>query len=147
MKVFEYPKRLPEIYGTVIFLGLVAYLFLIQLLGLLEVMELRLLNVFIFIAGVYYALRQYKRTHEVEITYFKALQIGIAASFIGISTFTLFLFLFIKLQPEFLEKVDDPIMGKDIDVFIATFSVWLQGTFAGLFATFLVVHTTRTRRE
>lgn len=95
MNVFDYPNRLPEIYGTIMFLVMVVYLFLIQLVGLLEVMELRLLNVFIFIAGVYYALKQYNRTHAELITYFKALRIGIAASFIAISTFTLFLFIYL----------------------------------------------------
>src|SRR5690606_12030783 len=135
-----------EIYGTIIFLGLVAFFFLMQLLGLLKVVELRLLNLLIFIAAIYYALKQHERTHSERIKYFKALRIGVAASFIGISTFALFLFFYIKINPEFLETLkEDALMGETADAYIASFSVWVEGTFAGLFSTFLIVHGMRTR--
>jgi hypothetical protein len=145
MKVFEYPNRLPEIYGTVIFLGLLVLLFLLRFTGLIHVIELRLVNIAIFVAAIHYAIQQHKRTHGNKVNYFRALSIGIGASFIGISIFASFMFVYLKLNRNFLEILkEDEMMGYDLDAYVASFSVWVHGIFSGLFSTFLVAHGTKT---
>ena len=71
LNLWNRPDRIPEIYGTLITLGLIVYFFIMYAAGLIHVIELRLLNVFIMLAGVYYALKQFKRTHDFKMDYFK----------------------------------------------------------------------------
>jgi hypothetical protein len=114
--------------------------------GVLHVIELRLLNVLILAAGIYGALNQYKRTHRGEINYFKALTIGIATSFVGVSTFVLFLFFYLLIDKQFMEMLQrmEP-MGAYLNPYIATFAVWVEGTFSGLIATFIMCNSMRTK--
>ena len=95
MNIWNRSTRIPEIYGTLIALGLIVYFFLMYAVGLLQVIELRLLNLLIMLAGVYYAMKQYSRTHDGHLNYFRGLTIGVATSAIGASTFSLFLFVFL----------------------------------------------------
>lgn len=144
--VFNYPRRHAEIYGTLIALGLILFFFLMWLVGTLHVVELRLLNILILAGGVFGAINQYKRTHRHEVNYFKALTIGISASFIGVSTFVLFLFLYLIIDKEFmimLQKMEP--MGAYLDPYIATFAVWVEGIFSGLIATFILCNSMRTK--
>lgn len=141
MNIFNYSRRLPEIYGTFIALGLILYFFLIYLIGLIYVLELRLFNVVILVAGIYFALKQYKRTHAGPLNYFRALTIGLASSFIGISTFTLFLFLYLKVDTGLLHAIQQKApLGPYLDAYIATFAVWIEGIFSGMIVTFLLTN-------
>ncbi|HEX5172017.1 MAG TPA: DUF4199 domain-containing protein [Cyclobacteriaceae bacterium] len=144
--IFNYPGRHAEIYGTLIFLGLVIYFLLMWAVGALHVIELRLLNIFILAGGIYGALNQYKRTHRGEVNYFNALTIGIATSVIGVSTFVLFLFIYLLIDEDFMAMLQrmEP-MGKYLNPYIATYAVWIEGAFSGLIATFIMCNSMRTK--
>jgi hypothetical protein len=146
MNIFNYSRRIPEIYGTFITLGLVAYFFLMRLLGGLHLIELRLLNIVILTVGIYFAIKQYRRTHQEQINYFKALTIGISSSFIGVSTFVLLLYFYLIFNEDFMEvlRKREP-MGVHLDPYIATFAVWVEGTFSGMIATFILANSMRTK--
>ena len=62
LNLWNRPDRIPEIYGTLIALGLIVYFFAMYAVGAVHVVELRLLNLFIMLGGIYYAMKQYKRT-------------------------------------------------------------------------------------
>jgi hypothetical protein len=145
LKLSQYATRIPEIYGTYIFLGLVAYFFICYLFGVIHVLELRLFNFVIMCAGVYYAMRQYRRTHNDHINYFKALTIGVSSSFIGTSTFVLFLFLIFSLNGNmYQEIIKNAPMGEHLDKYIATSAVWFEGMFSGFMATFILINFIET---
>lgn len=145
MKIFDYPKRIPEIYGTFIALGLIVYFFLMYALGLIHIIELRALNVLIQVAGIYYALKQFRRTHHGEMNYFRALIIGLAASFIGTSTFVLFLFFYLKIDTGLLLSIREHApLGAHLNTYIATFAVWVEGIFSGFMATFVLINYMET---
>jgi hypothetical protein len=60
----SYAHQISQIYGTLIFLGLMLYFFLMYALGLIHVIELRFFNLLIMMAGIYYTIRQYSdRVH------------------------------------------------------------------------------------
>ena len=146
-KLTQYPTRLPEIYGTFIFLGLVAFFFLMLALGLVHVIELRLLNLAIMGVGIYYALKQHKRTHDGHLDYFKGLVIGVSTAFVATSTFVLFLFAYMKLETKFLTSIlaGEPL-GAYMNTYIATFAVWLEGIFSGFIMTFMLINYIATDR-
>src|SRR5688500_11040093 len=105
LNLWNRPDRIPEIYGTLITLALIAYFFIMYALGLVHVIELRLLNLFIMLGGIYAALRQYKRTHTGHLNYFRGLSIGVATATIGASTFAAFLLIYLKLDNNMMNSI------------------------------------------
>ncbi len=145
LRLSQYATRIPEIYGTYIFMGLVAYFFICYLLGVIHILELRLFNFAIMCAGVYYAMRQFRRTHNDHMNYFRALSIGVASSFIGTSTFVLFLFiLFTFNHGIYQDVVKNAPMGQHLNPYIATAAVWFEGMFSGFMATFILINFIET---
>jgi hypothetical protein len=146
MNVFHSSRRIPEVYGSLIALALIIYFGLIDLLGWIQIIELRLFNVVIMVVGIYFAIRQFKRTHRDDLHYFKALSIGMGSCFIGVSTFVLVLFIYLVVNKDFMLylKETEP-MGPFLDPFIASFAVWVEGIFSGMFATFIVSNSVQTK--
>jgi hypothetical protein len=90
-------------------------------------------------------MKQYQRTHDGHMNYFRAWMIGASSSFIATSTFVLFLFILFMVSDElYQEVVKEAPMGHHLDPFIATSAVWFEGTFSGLMATFLFVNMLET---
>jgi hypothetical protein len=145
MNIWNRPDRIPEIYGTLIAIGLIVYFFAMYALGLIHVIELRLLNLAIMFLGVYYALKQYRRTHAGQLNYFRALTTGVAASAIGTATFVLFLFTYLYLDKNLMESIrENEPLGLNLGPFIATFAVFLEGIFSGFMATYILINFINT---
>lgn len=145
MNIWNRPTRIPEIYGSIIALGLIVYFFLMYALGMLEVIELRLLNLLIMLGGVYFALKQFARTHDGHLNYFRGLAVGVATSSIGAATFSLFLFFFLRFNSGFMQYIiEHEPMGPYLNPYIASFMVLLEGVFSGLFITFVLLNWVRS---
>ena len=145
MGLLNDPNRIPENYGLRIGAGLVLYFMVMKFAGYLEVVELRLLNLVILVAGVYFALRKFKQTHEDHLNYFRALVTGVATAAIGSLIFAAFLFLYVKLDTSFMQYiVDHEPMGRFLNPYIASFIVALEGVFSGLLVTFVLINYINT---
>jgi hypothetical protein len=146
ISIWNIATRIPEIYGTLIALGLIVYFFIMYMVGLVYITELRLFNVFIMIAGVYFALRQYRRTHRGHIDYFHAFTTGMATAAIGAATFALFLFVYLLIDKNLMQIIaENAPLGFYLDPYLASFSILIEGTFSGLFVTFLLSNFLATR--
>ncbi len=143
--ILNRPDRIPEIYGTLIALGLILYLSIMYVLGLAHLIELRLLNIFIILVGVYYALKQYARTHARHLNYFKGLVIGIASSTIGVATFALILFIWLELDQNLVDTVlTSSPMGIHLNPYISCAAIIIEGIFSGFFVTFILLNWVNT---
>jgi len=128
-----------SIYGTLVFLGLTVYMLLMYAVGAIHVIELRFLNLFIMLAGIYYAIKQYRRTHNGMISYFRALTIGTGVAGIASATFALFLFAFLKLEGNLMESIQkSEQIGRYLNPYIASFAVMLEGFFSGFGLSYLL---------
>lgn len=145
MNFFNDPERIPESFGIRIAIGLTFFFLVMQLTGYSHHPELRLLNLFILVAGVYYALRKFRRTHQDSLNYFRALVTGVSTAAIGSVLFSVLLFLYMQLDPSLMEsiKVNEP-MGRYLNPYIASFIVALEGVFSGLLVTFIVINYVHT---
>jgi hypothetical protein len=92
MSLFTNPNRIPENYGLKIAGGLIAYFLIMKFAGFGHHVELRLLNLFILVGGIYYALKKFKETHGQHINYFRALVTGVATGAIASLVFADFFF-------------------------------------------------------
>ena len=145
MSIFTNPNRIPENYGLRIAVGLIALFFVMKLAGLTHVVELRLLNLFILIAGIYLALKKFKSTHEQNLNYFRALSTGVTTGAIASLVFGLFLFLYLSVDSSMMKAIEehDP-MGRFLNPYIAAFIVALEGVFSGLLVTFILINYVTT---
>lgn len=145
LNLWNRPDRIPEIYGSLITIALIVYFFLMYAIGLVHVIELRLLNLLIMLAGIYGALRQYKRTHEGHLNFFRAISTGVATSVIGTSTFAVFLLLYLKVDGHLMQDIilREP-MGRYLNEYIAAAAITIEGVFSGFTMTYLLVNFIET---
>lgn len=141
MNIFTDPKRIPENYGVKIAGGLIAFFLLMKVTGLVHHYELRFLNVFIQVAGIYYALKKFKETHGQHINYFRALVTGVATGAIASLIFSVFLFAFMMIDKGLMQGIiENEPMGHYLNPYIAAFMVAIEGIFSGLLFTFILIN-------
>ncbi|SRR5690606_24987861 len=145
MSFFSNPNRIPESYGIRIAIGLIVYFVVMHLLGYSHNVELRLLNLLILVTGVYLALKKFKETHSSQLNYFRALSIGVATAAIGSFIFSLFLFVYMLVDVDFMKFIqDNEPMGRFLNPYMASFIVLLEGVFSGLLVTFVLLNWVNT---
>lgn len=142
MTVFTNPNQIHVNYGLKIAGGLIVYFLIMKFAGLLNVVELRLLNLFILVAGIYMALKKFKASHEDHLNYFRALVTGVATGAIGSMVFAFFLFIYVSfLDTAFMQHIiEHEPMGRFMNPYIASFIVALEGVFSGLLVTFILIN-------
>lgn len=136
--VWDIATRISQIYGTLIALALIVFFFLMYLVGLSGVIELRLFNLVFVAIGVYFAMKQYRRTHGGQMDYFHAFTTGMATVAIGVFTFAVFLLIYLHIDKNFMDQIAEQPLGIYLNPYIASFVVLLEGVFSGLFVTFLL---------
>ncbi|MBS1505654.1 MAG: DUF4199 domain-containing protein [Bacteroidetes bacterium] len=141
MNFFNNPNRIPENYGLRIALSLIVYFVLMRLIHQDHNVELRLLNVFILMFGIYFGLKKFKETHGKHINYFRALVTGVATGAVGSIGFALFMFIFMKVDSGLMQSIiDNEPMGRYLNPYMAAFIVALEGFFSGLLVTFVLIN-------
>jgi len=145
MSLLTDPNRIPENYGLRIAAGLIGYFLIMKVANFSHIVELRLVNIVILVAGVYLALKKFKQTHEEHLNYFRALITGVATGAIGSLIFALFLFIWMKVDVGMMQHIQetDP-MGRYLNPYIAAFIVALEGVFSGLLVTFILINYVTT---
>jgi hypothetical protein len=133
----KYKNWIGELYGTYMSLGLIIFFMACYWLGLVHVRELRLLNFPIMLAGVYYCLDQWRKTHG-HLSYWNALTLGAYSTGIAALTFATFLFVIFSIDHQlYIRVVKEEPLGEYMNLFIATSAVALEGIMAGAMATYV----------
>lgn len=141
MSFFNNPNRIPESYGLRIAAGLIGFFLVMKLVGLSHHVELRLLNLFILVGGVFMALKRFKQSHEDRLNYFRGLVTGVATAAVGSLVFALFLFCYMQLDKDMMQSIiENEPMGRYLNAYIASFIVALEGVFSGLLVTFVLIN-------
>jgi len=145
MSLFTNPNRIPENYGLKIAGGLIGFFLLMKVTGLAHIYELRFLNVFIQVGGIYFALKKFKETHDAHMNYFRALVTGVATGAVSSVIFAFFLFIYLVVDPGFMQDIitNEP-MGRYLNPYITSFMVALEGLFSGLLFTFIIINYVNT---
>ncbi len=137
--------RIPQIYGGLTALALIVFFFIMYAAGLIHHLELRSLNFFIMLAGVYLAMKQYRRTHAGHLHYFRGMSVGAATSAIASIAFAIFTLLYLKIDPGLMATIIERApMGRYMNEYIASFAIALEGLFSGLSITYLLLNFVET---
>ncbi|MBX2897757.1 MAG: DUF4199 domain-containing protein [Cyclobacteriaceae bacterium] len=145
MSLFTNPNRIPENYGLKIAGGLIAFFLIMKVAGLAHIYELRFLNIFIQVGGIFFALKKFRETHDQHMNYFRALVTGVATGAVSSVIFALFLFIYLTVDPGFMQDIitNEP-MGRYLNPYITSFMVALEGLFSGLLFTFIIINYVNT---
>ncbi|MEO7990723.1 MAG: DUF4199 domain-containing protein [Chryseolinea sp.] len=145
MSVFTNPNRIPENYGLRIAGGLIVFFLIMKVAGLSNHVELRMLNLIILAAGIYYALKKFKQTHHDHLNYFRALVTGVATGAVASLVFSGFLFAYMKLDHAMMQDIiENSEMGRYLNAYIAAFVVAFEGFFSGFLVTFVLINYLET---
>lgn len=141
MSFFSNPNRIAERYGLAIAAGFILYFVVMFAIGQGSHVELRLFNLPILGAGVYFGLKKFKETHGQHMNYFRALATGVSISSIGAFLFAAFFFAFTKMNPDFMQWImDNEPMGRHLNPYMLSFIILLEGVFSGLLVTFVLLN-------
>jgi len=145
MSFFSNPNRIPERYGLFTAAGFILYFVIMFVFGQGSHVELRLFNLPILGAGVYFGLKKFRETHGKHINYFRALATGVSISGIGTFVFAVFFFGFIKMNPDFMNWIiENEPMGRYLNPYMLSFIILLEGVFSGLLVTFVLLNWINT---
>lgn len=137
--------RIPETYGALIALALVTYFFIMYAVGLVHHVEFRFLNIAFMIAGIRLALRQYKRTHDGHLNYFRGLAVGVSAGSIGVSIFAAFMVFYLKIDQGLMATIIEYApMGQYINEYTAAVVIMSEGIFSVLAVTYILLNWVET---
>ena len=125
-------------YGLFASLGLILYFVLMNVFGLLYIIELRFLN-FVFLASmIVFGISRLQKEGEQGVGYFDGLSLGLGISLIATVTFTLFVYLFLGLNPDFVSYL---IEHAPFGSFLNKTSLTLVLVFEGLSSGVIVTYT------
>lgn len=141
MTFLNNPNRIPENYGLRLAAGLILYFVAMKALDLAHIIELRLLNLFILVAAIWFALKKFKNTHHQHLNYFRGLATGVGTGAIGSILFALFMFVYMTVDSSMMQAIiDKDPMGRYLNPYMAAFIIALEGVFSGLLVSFVLIN-------
>ncbi len=122
-------------YGLMVFGSLVLYFLVMKWLGLFEIHELRGLNFFILIVGIWKALTYYKK--EANLEYFEGIGLGALTSVIAVIPFALFIFFYLQADTQFMANIKaTEAFGQYLNPYILAFLIAFEGGISGVMVSF-----------
>ncbi|MBL6447853.1 DUF4199 domain-containing protein [Fulvivirga sp. 29W222] len=134
--------HISEKYGLLIALGLIVFFFVMRLFGLLYVVELRVMNIAIMVAGILTAIKTLKRKSPEEFTYFKGMGTGVLTGIIGSILFGLFVFFYVSFVDTdlMLNIVENEPMGRFMNPYIVSVIIVVEGIASALLVSFVTMN-------
>ena len=135
-------EKTAEKYGLFTAIGLIILFFIMKVIGVVHVIELRALNVFVLAAGVIAALRFFRKTKPESFTYLKGLGLGVLTGIVSSVLFGLFVFIYTNfIDPVFMQSIiDNEPFGQYLNPYIAAVAVAVEGIASGLILAFITMN-------
>ncbi|WP_162053010.1 DUF4199 domain-containing protein [Pontibacter pamirensis] len=131
-------------YGFLTAVGLILYFFLMKLLDLIHIMELRFLNGVIMAVGVVLAIRSFKAVAAGDFSYFKGLGTGVITAVAGTVLFAAFMVVYVNIAGDEMTDMlsSERYFGGRVEETpgIVVFSVlMLEGLISGFMISFIAM--------
>lgn len=126
-------------YSIGIYLSLIAYFFIMKILGLEHVTELRLFNFFIVLGGIYLLIK--RNMEQNGMRYFQNLFLGFRTGATAIVLTAVSLFFYLKIiDPSFMEVLETSmIWGNQLSPFQVTLAIAIEGVASSFLLTYMVM--------
>jgi hypothetical protein len=126
-------------HGIYLFIGLISYYLIMQVLGLSNRYDFRIFNAVIQVAVVYLAIRAYAEAKPENFNYLSGTVIGINTSVVGVIPFAIFQMINLYLSPQLLEFIREsaPVVGPYVNAFSGGLIVFVEGLAVGLVISYI----------
>lgn len=124
--------------GLITFLALVAYFFIMKVLGLSHIIELRIFNFLILSSGICYGIYKLKKDLHEQDFYLKGLAEGIYISIVALILFAAFISFYLEyFDIALMEHIKSSVaMGEYINGLTIFFVICMEGLASGAIITF-----------
>lgn len=127
-------------YGIYTALALIGYFVLMQIIGLAYILELRIFNLLIVIAGIVMAIDKYRAVTNEHMEYLTGYGIGSSTTIVAVFIFSLFLGFYLSFDHAFMQHIRTTgLMGHYLDPATAAFAVFGEGIASGVIASFALM--------
>jgi len=131
--------------GALVFIGLVAYFFIMKMAGLEHNLELRAFNIIIMGVGVFYSIKSIKKENKL-FDYFKGIGSGMFAAVSASLAFAIFIFIYLLSNPEFLQEIKNvEPFGNYLNAFLISFIIIMEGSGSGFLLSFGIMQWYKKR--
>ena len=129
--------------------GLIGYFLIMKVLNLVEILELRFLNILILFAGIILTLNYLRLKTKGQLGYLEGLAVGFFTTLIAVSGFGIFLFIYLSyIDIEFLRYIQTHgWFGDYLTPVTATIAVLLEGISSGAIITFITMQYFKRETE
>lgn len=119
--------------------GLIAYFLIMKLLNLIEILELRFLNIIILFTGIVLTINYLRLKTNGKFMYLEGLALGFFTTLISVGIFGIFIFLYLsQFDPGFFYYIQTHgWFGEHLTPVTATIAVLLEGISSGAIITFI----------
>ena len=109
-------------------------------MGMVQQTELRIFNGVIHIACLYIAIRAYYKRYPENIeNYMLGVAQGMQASVIGVGGFTLFMVIFLGIDPSLMKSIcDNSKVGMYLNPVTASLFIFAEGVIVSLIGSYIV---------
>ena len=136
-------KKIVLKYGFLMLGGFIGLFLLMHLFGWSTNVNLRVLNAFIHLGAIYFAIQAYVnwKGQEAPMNYMPEIAVGMLSSFIGVIGFTIFMTLFLSFNPYFMEIIRDtaPAISEYLTPFTASLYIFVEGIVISLIGSYTIV--------
>lgn len=135
----EKMKKAALRYGLYLFLALLAFFLIMQVMGYGERYDFRIFNVVIQIVIVYLGVRSYARSAPDEYNYLSGTMAGILVTLVGVIPFAIFQMINLSVNPALMNTLQEafPVFADYLNPFTAGLIVLAEGTAVGLVLSYL----------
>lgn len=127
-------------YGLYTFIGLVVYFLIMYFIGLAHVIELRNLNLFIMVPGIWFALNHFKENSNSHLNYFEGISVGTLTAAIASIPFSIFMFFFMIYNVDFMIRIKETVpFAQYVNPYIISFIVTFEGFISGVMTSFVLM--------
>lgn len=133
-------------YGIKVAAALIIYFIIMSFFNLSHNISFRFFNILIIISGIYYAVKDYQKTHiKSEGDYLEDIGVGLSSVFFSTVIFSVFMFSYMKyLNPDFVLLIQQNSFGELMNIYIISFSIFIEGLGFGAVGTFITMQWLKT---
>ena len=127
--------------GLWMLMGFVGFFLLAYLLGFGDRSELRVFNGVIHIYCLYLALQSYQALHPESVSnYMSGVALSLMTSVIGVIGFTLFMTIFLNLDPELMDNIrQHSQLGTYMNPFTTSLYISAEGLIVSIVGAYILV--------
>ncbi len=135
-------------YGFYTFAGLVGYFLIMYMVGLAHIIELRNLNLFIMIPGLWFALNYFKENSNSHLNYFEGISVGTLTAVIAAIPFSIFMFFFMIYNVDFMMRIKETVpFSQYVNPYIIAFIITFEGFISGVMMSFVLMQYLKKKHE